>query len=294
MSTRPQYETGTPLALLEEAQSSAQHDAFKYGTLPNPYLPKHMQLTQIVPESGGHTPKSPLHIEGVNKYQFEDIKGEPVTRQSGYATLTEPHKPRYWAEGRNPEEALAAVLEELNQVGPRVGQAVAPLPFEKNWEQKAIQQAIATAVEQESPGLAMTMGREQLRRYPHLYRPEKEKERRGMLQAYDQRLRNQLSKAGKKHGLSPGFTRLDRSDVARYAVRPPGARPGEAGLSVGEGLKRGRNPYKKAVLGSERVHYLPFNEGLIKEAKGWLKYGLPLSLLPAAVIPEDEENAPTY
>ena len=140
----------------------------------------------------------------------------------------------------------------------------------------------------------MTMGREQLRRYPHLYRPEKEKERRGMLQAYDQRLRNQLSKAGKKHGLSPGFTRLDRSDVARYAVRPPGARPGEAGLSVGEGLKRGRNPYKKAVLGSERVHYLPFNEGLIKEAKGWLKYGLPLSLLPAAVIPEDEENAPTY
>lgn len=294
MSMRKSHPDNTPTALLEELQSEWAREGRESGWLPNPYLPEHLKPSPSTPPAPRYLSSNP---GGQKSFAFYDTKShDPAYPKDDMAAYH-----HYSMPGQTQGDARRKMVDHLNQHGPRLRDAVPPMPYAKKWELPAFQQALVQAHEMDSPGLAWTMGREQLRRYPGM----NPSEQRGLMFYYDQKLRNMASKVGKPHDTYPTTLRLQTEPKEfvipkkDYDSNPRGHAFDyhDDGVHWADPMKTeygrqtiGRShPLRQIVRNTERTHYLPFSDSLKRQIDQWIKKGLPLSLLPASLLPPDEQ-----
>ena len=194
-------QNNAPGSLGEEFQDDWEAQGRDFGFSPNPY--RDVDLVQFGPKKENFFPEG-RGTEGEFTYDFYDKKTVPPRREGQDPIRTDnleeqlvPPKgsDAYTGYGNSPEEARSSTLEFLNRVGARVNKAAPEHPYASKTSEKAFRQAMAEAVDNNSPGLMWTTGKEQLRRTPHSDFPDK---RKGLRSAYDDRIKKIANTIGKK------------------------------------------------------------------------------------------------
>lgn len=194
-------QNNAPGSLGEEFQDDWEAQGRDFGFSPNPY--RDVDLVQFGPKKENFFPEG-RGTEGEFTYDFYDKKTVPPRREGQDPIRTDnleeqlaPPKgsEAYTGYGNSPEEARLSTLEFLNRIGARVNKAAPEHPYASKTSEKAFRQAMAEAVDNNSPGLMWTTGKEQLRRTPHSNFPDK---RKGLRSAYDDRIKSIANKIGKK------------------------------------------------------------------------------------------------
>ena len=200
-------QNNAPGSLGEEFQDDWEAKVREFGSSPNPY--RDVDLVQYsnerenllrdtrkeyVPGQGGDNPNT-----AKNAYDFYDKKTMKPRREGEAHPGPRATPPRgaegFTGYGETAEEAKASTLGFLNRLGTRVNRAAPEHPYASKTSEKAFRQAMAEAVDNNSPGLMWTTGKEQLRRTPHSDFPDK---RKGLRSAYDDRIKKIANTIGKK------------------------------------------------------------------------------------------------
>jgi hypothetical protein len=200
-------QNNAPGSLGEEFQDDWEAKVREFGSSPNPY--RDVDLVQYsnerenllrdtrkeyVPGQGGDNPNT-----AKNAYDFYDKKTMKPRREGEAHPGPRATPPRgaegFTGYGETAEEAKASTLGFLNRLGTRVNRAAPEHPYASKTSEKAFRQAMAEAVDNNSPGLMWTTGKEQLQRTPHSDFPDK---RKGLRSAYDDRIKKIANTIGKK------------------------------------------------------------------------------------------------
>ena len=200
-------QNNAPGSLGEEFQDDWEAQIRDFGSSPNPY--RDVDLVQYSNErenllrdlrkkyvkgQGGDNPNT-----AKNAYDFYDKKTMKPRREGEAHPGPRATPPRgaegFTGYGETAEEAKASTLEYLNRIGSRVNRAAPEHPYASKTSEKAFRQAMAEAVDNNSPGLMWTTGKEQLQRTPHSDFPDK---RKGLRSAYDDRIKKIANEIGKK------------------------------------------------------------------------------------------------
>lgn len=331
-------QNNAPGSLGEEFQDDWEAQIRKFGSSPNPY--RDVDLVQYSNErenllrdlrkkyvqgQGGDNPNT-----AKNAYDFFDKKTMKPRREGEAHPGPRATPPRgaesFTGYGETAEEAKASTLEYLNRIGSRVNRAAPEHPYASKTSEKAFRQAMAEAVDNNSPGLMWTTGKEQLRRTPHSEFPDK---RKGLRSAYDDRIKKIANEIGKKFNTRVTTARTNIGwptrkkfrqsseqfdDPADFAgelkdyplpsdlkitdelfgpvLRNKGEFVAESGkykhgpLQNTDVSKIRRNLLKESIENTQKQHYLPFTPELIAA----IKKGIPLSVLTAFGLNNGRES----
>ena len=126
--------------------------------------------------------------QDLTKHHYLDHNGRPFT-----VLRKDPQMP-------DPETVWKGYVEKTTRGGPKPPSPTPNLPhgdnpYQKNWENKALNSLLAEAVDKDLPGLALSRGKDQTIRYPYMTGKEKS----GLEKFYDEPLRNELAKIGKRN-----------------------------------------------------------------------------------------------
>lgn len=143
--------------------------------------------------------------DGVMRHSYTDPNGRPF---SIWTTNPQPDPDRVWQGylDKRTEDALPRPKP------PRIPES----PLQSNWEDYALRSLIAEAIDKDLPGVALATGKQNADRYRSFMSAEDAK---GLENFYDNKMRNKLSKLGKKYK-SPLQTvdiPLSDSSIPRYA-----------------------------------------------------------------------------
>mgnify|MGYP003631917567 CR=1 FL=1 len=253
-STRPMYPDNTPVSMLEEAQSQWGQTGREKGFLPEPYLPNDIIpiLDDVrAPRGPGaqHEQGRDMFGEGTGEYDFTDKRDPEYRRRvqdaermadkelTAEELLEYSISPQqYSGRGTSPEAAAEDLRAYLNESGPRVRDAVPDMPYKNKTDQLALRQALAEAVSNDSPGLFIPHGREQVRRYENMGMSPANQE--GLRKNYDEKLIATLNKMARPYKTHTRPGRINTStEGAKGAIVTEGdAVPNrtDLGFSIGD------------------------------------------------------------
>jgi hypothetical protein len=138
-------------------------------------------------------------------------------------TITLP-RPEGTEPGRWDEDALWNAYKERdmqNRLGsahiqPPTPPTLPPSPLQDGWEDYALRQLVAEAIDKNLPGVAIATGKANAARYPGM----DEKDAAGLTSFYDNKIRNKLSKLAKKYKTPLTTVDIPTTDDTRFMYHP--------------------------------------------------------------------------